>query len=213
METMEALADVPYEFEISGGALCLDLTNTVSNRGTEPIERLVGYGDLVDWARQAGAADDGEARALRRRAAAEPDAAAAVLARARALREALYALFSAAAAGRPGPEPALAVLNAELPAALARRRLARDGAAYRWRDAAGEDGPPLDAPLAPAVRSAAELLTSDELALVRECAADTCGWLFLDRSRNRSRRWCDMKVCGNRAKARRHYRRRKAAGD
>jgi predicted RNA-binding Zn ribbon-like protein len=211
-ETTEARAAAPHEFEISGGALCLDLANTVSNRGTEPVERLVRYGDLVDWARQAGAAEDGEATALRRRAAAEPGAAAAVLARARTLREALYALFSAAAAGRPGPEAALAVFNAELPAALARRRLARDGAGYRWRDAAPGEGPPLDAPLAPVVRSAAELLASGELALVRECAADTCGWLFLDRSRNRSRRWCDMKVCGNRAKARRHYRRQKAAG-
>jgi predicted RNA-binding Zn ribbon-like protein len=55
----------------------------------------------------------------------------------------------------------------------------------------------------PVVRSAAELLTSDELGRVRECAADNCAWLFLDRSKNRSRRWCDMAVCGNRDKVRR----------
>jgi predicted RNA-binding Zn ribbon-like protein len=60
-------------------------------------------------------------------------------------------------------------------------------------------------------RSAADLLTTADLALVRECAADTCGWLFLDRSRNRSRRWCDMNVGGNRAKVRRHYLKTKGA--
>jgi len=52
-----------------------------------------------------------------------------------------------------------------------------------------------------------DLLTSDRLSAVRECAADDCAWLFLDESRNRSRRWCDMKVCGNRQKARLHYHR------
>src|ERR671930_579256 len=62
--------------------------------------------------------------------------------------------------------------------------------------------------LAPVVWSAAELLTSGPLERVRECPGDdTCGWLFLDTSRNGSRRWCDMRTCGNRAKARRYYRR------
>jgi len=61
--------------------------------------------------------------------------------------------------------------------------------------------------LAPVVESAAALLTSPDLSRVRECESETCGWLFIDRSRNRSRRWCDMTVCGNRAKVRRHYQR------
>ena len=61
-------------------------------------------------------------------------------------------------------------------------------------------------------RSAAELLTSPDLPLVRECAGYDCGWLFMDTTKNRSRRWCDMATCGNRAKGRRHYERRRAAG-
>jgi len=69
------------------------------------------------------------------------------------------------------------------------------------------DTPELDRPLWPIVRSAAELLTSPERELVKRCASDTCLWLFLDRTKNHARRWCDMKVCGNRAKVRRHRRR------
>jgi predicted RNA-binding Zn ribbon-like protein len=65
----------------------------------------------------------------------------------------------------------------------------------------------------PVARSAADLLTSQEQSRVRECAASDCGWLFLDLSRNRSRRWCDMETCGNRTKARRHYARSKQEQD
>jgi len=61
------------------------------------------------------------------------------------------------------------------------------------------------------VRSAADLLTSDKLHDVRACSAEDCRWLFLDISKNHSRRWCDMETCGNQAKARRHYRRKKSA--
>ena len=82
---------------------------------------------------------------------------------------------------------------------------ARDGG-FAW--AAGAPGTPLRRPLWPVLWSAADLLTSDRLARVRSCGDPRCGWLFLDTSRNRSRRWCDMADCGNRAKARRHYARR-----
>ena len=60
-------------------------------------------------------------------------------------------------------------------------------------------------------RSAAELMTSPDLPFVRECASYDCGWLFMDTTKNRSRRWCDMSTCGNRAKGRRHYERKRAA--
>jgi predicted RNA-binding Zn ribbon-like protein len=87
------------------------------------------------------------------------------------------------------------------------------GERWRWRWAGdAESEPALDRVLWPVARSAAELLTSDDLAAVRECAAPDCRWLFLDRSRNRSRRWCAMATCGNRSKARRHYRRGRAGG-
>jgi predicted RNA-binding Zn ribbon-like protein len=116
------------------------------------------------------------------------------------LREAIFQVFVARARGALPPAGALRTLNKEQPTALARLRLVADGGGYRteWED---EDA--LDRMLWPVVRSAAELLTSDDLDRVRECAADNCAWLFLDRSKNRSRRWCDMAVCGNRSKVRR----------
>ena len=104
--------------------------------------------------------------------------------------------------------PDLAALNAALSKVLANACLvpAEDGFAWAW---GGEDAA-LRRVLWPIVRSAAELLTSDKLDRVGQCAGDSCGWLFLDTSRNRSRRWCEMEHCGNRAKARRHYRRQQA---
>ena len=116
------------------------------------------------------------------------------------MREAIFEVFAARARGAPPPAGALRTLNKELPTALARLRLVAGGGGYRteW-----EDKDALDRMLWPVVRSVAELLTSDDLDRVRECAADNCAWLFLDRSKNRSRRWCDMAVCGNRAKVRR----------
>jgi predicted RNA-binding Zn ribbon-like protein len=90
---------------------------------------------------------------------------------------------------------------------MARPRIVAEASGYalQWQS----DRDALDAPLAPILRSAAELLSSAELAKVRECAAEGCAWLFLDNSRNKQRRWCDMKVCGNRNKARRFYRKQR----
>ena len=100
------------------------------------------------------------------------------------------------------------ILTAE---ALSHRRLepGEDGFAWSWKDGAAGD---LRTPLWPILESAATLLTSDDLGRIRECDADDCNWLFLDRSRGGNRRWCSMKSCGNRAKARRHYRREKKHG-
>ncbi len=193
-------------FELSGGALCLDFANTWGDRGRPGSERLLGYPDLVTFALQTESLEPAEAEALLDRTCRDADAAGQAFAEARRLREALYRLFSARAAGRRPPAGDLDRLNAYLAEALAGLRLAPRGEGYVWRGAG--TGEVLTAPLRPVVRSAAELLTSEELDRVRECDGASCTWLFLDRSRNRSRRWCSMESCGNRAKARRHYHRR-----
>ncbi len=199
-----------WTFDLSGARLCLDFANTLeSRRGAEPRERLTVYGDLVGWAGQAGLIGKDEAEALRAVAAKRPQEAERALATARRLREATFAIFSSVADGEPAPEAALAALNAALPDALSALRLNPAGQAFEWSWSLEERG--LERILPPVVRDAAELLTSVELTRVRECESDTCAWLFLDQSRNRTRRWCDMGVCGNRAKARRHYARRKRA--
>jgi predicted RNA-binding Zn ribbon-like protein len=212
MESREIRKPAPGEFafDISGGALCLDFANTVDNRPQEhPRELLRGYADLVAWSRQAGAVSPQQAGQLLRAAARRKAAAQGALRRARRLRESLYRIFSAAAGGRTVPEEDVAALNATAETALGQLRVRRQGRRFAWDW--NEAGPGLERMLWPVVRSAGELLTSDELGRVRECAAETCGWIFLDRSKNGSRRWCNMKVCGNRAKARRFYRRRKTA--
>ncbi|NIN72229.1 MAG: hypothetical protein GTO46_09995 [Gemmatimonadetes bacterium] len=190
-----------YVFELTGGSLCLDFANTVDSRlSAAPQERLGDYNDLVRWAVQSELLTAREARRLLAEAERKGGRAAAVLRRARELREAIFEVFSAKARGAPLPPAAIGTLNQELPKALVRLRLVEDGTGYCWE---WKDEDALDRVLWPVVRSAAELLTSDELGRVRECAAETCAWLFLDRSKNRSRRWCDMAVCGNRDKVRR----------
>jgi predicted RNA-binding Zn ribbon-like protein len=196
-----------FEFELTGGALCLDLANTLDERKrARPRELLNRYDDLVEWGRQAKAISEATAARLRSRAAGSL-AAEAALEHAREAREAIFEVLSASAGGRPPPAPALAALNAQLRTVWGRRRLepGPDGSlVWSW----DEDEEPLDRVLWPVLLSAAELATSPERERVRECASETCAWLFLDRSRNASRRWCDMTVCGNRAKARRHRSRR-----
>jgi predicted RNA-binding Zn ribbon-like protein len=191
-------------------AVCLDFANTVGGSRERPRETLHSYADLVAWSWSAGLILPAEADRLLAAAAADPAAAAAVYARAIALREAIYRLFSAVAAGRSPAAADLAQLNAALATALGRLRVAPapDGFAWTWHTG---DGLPLDRPLWPLAHAAAALLTGESLDRVRECASPTCAWLFIDHSRNRSRRWCDMADCGNRAKARRHYERRRAA--
>lgn len=202
-----------YVFEFSGGELCLDFANTVSDRAeAAPAEHLHGYPDLVAWGRQAGLIDGSQADTLLAEAGRQPAAAAQVHARALTLREAIYRMFARRATGLPPAPEDIAIVNDELGRALAHARVVPAGQGFAWGWA--QDCPALDRVLWPVARSAAELLTSEELDRVRECAADTCNWLFLDTSKNRSRRWCDMKSCGNRAKAKRHYARLKSgAGD
>jgi len=191
-----------YTFDLSGGRLCLDFTNTVSDRGAEqPVERLTSYGDFIAWAQQAGATTAHAARGLLREAAAEPARARQVLADAIRLREALYRVFDAVSAGRVPRAPDLAIVNAAVPAAFEHARLMPARGGFTLAADAGRDD--LAAPLTPVVRSAVDLMTSPEIDRVRTCAAATCAWLFLDTTKNRARRWCDMKVCGNREKVRR----------
>ncbi|MBZ5589720.1 MAG: ABATE domain-containing protein [Acidobacteriia bacterium] len=194
-----------YVFELTGGALCLDLPNTLDNRrAPAPRELLASYEDVVAWGVQAGAVPKATARALRQEARAHPRRAARALEQARQAREALFAVFSAVAHGRVPPVDAMEDLNAVVPHAFGSRRLDQSAGSPAWAWVE-HDPPDLDRVLWPVVVSAAELLTSPGLDRVRECTGERCAWLFLDHSKNKSRRWCDMTVCGNRTKARRHY--------
>lgn len=196
--------------ELIGGALCLDFANTVSTRiEAERREYLTNYRELVAWSQHTQLLAMDDAQSLLHAAAHHPDGAAAVLARAIALRETLYRVFAAVAHAREPQDSDLAALNAVLQQALSRSKIQPSAGGFEWGWAvAGSD---LDRMLWPIVRSAAELLTSEDLGRVRQCARDGCDWLFVDASKNHNRRWCSMDVCGSRVKARRYYRRKKHA--
>ncbi|MEI6170867.1 MAG: ABATE domain-containing protein [bacterium] len=191
-----------------GGVICLDFANTVNHRRAEEYEEVLrDYEDLVVWSGHAGILTKRQTEALLRGASWKPAEAKRAYTRAIELREALYRTFSAWSRGCPVDPIDLDRLNAVLSTALGHLRLeSRNGGfAWAWHGVDEE----LNLPAWIVARSAAELLSSDRLPSVHECAGDNCGWVFLDVSRNHSRRWCDMADCGNRAKARRHYARKR----
>ena len=194
-----------------GGSLCLDFVNTVDPRfGPQRYEYLAGYADLLHWARYVKVLDDRQVTTLASVMSADPSGAERAHARALRLREALHDLFTAVIASGEWSADQFAPLNAWLERVMPKRRISPDGQAVRWIWAEGQDE--LDRPLWPVVLSAAELLTTAQLARLRLCPGDDglCGWFFLDGSKAGTRQWCSMRGCGNRAKARRHQARRKS---
>jgi predicted RNA-binding Zn ribbon-like protein len=199
------------QFDLTGGRVCLDFTNTLVGSREHPKENLESYDDLVAWSRQSGVLTDGEARRLVREARQRPGDAAATLFQALTLRETIFRTFARVAEGRSPDADDIAALNAALAHALPHLRIETSGDAFSWtwHAEAGD----LDRMLWTVARSAADLLVSqDERGRVRRCAGTDCDWLFMDTSRNSSRRWCDMRSCGNRAKAHRYYERQKRTG-
>jgi predicted RNA-binding Zn ribbon-like protein len=205
----------------NGGRPCLDYTNTVEPR-TGPVARdwLAGYPDLVEWARHGGLLDEAAAGALLRVAAARPAAAQAAFQTAIDLREALFRLFAAIADNTAPADADLEVLHRAFAAATQHGQLQRHAGGFDWTwDAAAAAGPsggasalPLDRPWWPVAASAVDLLTRGPLDRIKQCPTDEgCSWLFVDATKNRSRRWCSMDDCGSGVKARRQTDRRRAA--
>lgn len=188
-----------------GGRLCLDYVNTVdSHLKPQPKEYLHSYADLLRWCHHAGALTSPAAERLAVTAAAHPSEAEALLDLLRELRAALFRLCVALIEEHSPAPRDLALLNAVLADAPARTRLEARAGELVWQ----LPPPELALPLWQIAWSAADLLTSPEARLLRQCAGPGCSWLFLDTTPTRSRRWCSMEDCGNRAKARRHYRKK-----
>jgi predicted RNA-binding Zn ribbon-like protein len=195
-------------FDLSGGNQCLDFANTVDDRGTEvEREHLTSYRNLVAWAEQAQILSREEAEQLLAVAVRQPDKADAVLQQAIATREVIYRIFAALAQEEIPADPDLAQLNETLAYMLPHNKIVQHEQHFAWGWDFNQEA--LDYIVWPVVRAAADLLTSDTLSMLRICAADDCQWLFIDTSKNQTRRWCNMKSCGNRAKARRHIERKK----
>jgi predicted RNA-binding Zn ribbon-like protein len=200
----------PPKFELIGGSVCLDFINTLDNRPSEqPKELLTNYYELARFGEDAGILTPEQFDSLCERVDLSLEEAADALRRAIDLREAMYAIFSAVMNKQVAPQPAMDRLNANLhDAALHLRLIQREGCLEcRFDDMTSS----FDALLWPIARAAADLLASSDLALVRACSSPTCQWLFLDTSKNHHRRWCSMKQCGNRAKVRKFYAKKKTA--
>ena len=196
-------------FKFVGGDAALDLVNTVDWTARGLVDdRLTDYERLTRWAEGAGLLTAKEGARLRSLAAARPRLADRAHRDAVELRSRLRQLFTSVARDEPlDGTVALDELNQSLGDALSQLELsvpprdADSGAPLRW--AWRDDGERLESVLWPVIRSAAELLVSDEAAQIRECAGEECGWMYVDRSRNGLRRWCQMETCGNREKSRR----------
>lgn len=203
-----------HRFELRGGESCLDFVNTVAWRLTDrPAEYLGSYGDLLAWGMQTDLLTSDETKILSKWAKTYPEEARATLSHAIALREAVHGVLSDAIVGGHPDEGSLAVLNRELSRALSRLRVVHAPEdAYVWAWVGDGRNPESDRPLWPVSRSAAELMTSPKLDRVKVCAGEGCGWMFLDESRNGSRRWCDSRDCGNRERVRKHLVRKRASG-
>jgi predicted RNA-binding Zn ribbon-like protein len=180
-------------FYFRGGHLALDFCNTVGNRlADDRREYLLSPTDLEAWTEVAGLKPPRKPSFTRRH-----------LATVIRFREALFRTLRAEVEGRTPTNADVQLIDRAARQFQASRRLRRTPDGY----VLSESDAPLEWLLGNIAVSAVELLTSQELAFVRMCAAEDCGWFFLDHSRSHPRKWCSMADCGNRAKARRHYER------
>jgi predicted RNA-binding Zn ribbon-like protein len=220
-ETTQDKAQTPL-FELIAGDLCLDFINTLDNRPSrEPKELLNNYYDLARFGEDTGILTPEQRHQLSERVPLMPDEADEAVRRARDLREAFHEIFSALMNKQTAPQLAMEKLNANLHDAALHSRLVQPKAVqpeasegetsldghlvWRFDDPASS----FNAIVWPIAHAAADLLASNDVALVRTCSSPACQWFFLDTSKNHRRRWCDMKVCGNRAKVRKFYARKR----
>lgn len=197
-------------FHFLAGRLCVDFVNTELIEGGDRVDLLTGFNRLVEWCVQAEVIGAAEAAAMQRQWRDHSDASA-VFRRAIELRRTLRAMLEGLSAGRPDvPSPVLDAINAVLLDDASERQVVRSADGYEMRISRLVDTP---ARLLVAVaESAAVLLSSDDLSLLRACQNPECLLFFYDSTKNHRRRWCSMAACGNRAKVAAHYRRAQQPG-
>ncbi|RDU35698.1 hypothetical protein DRW41_16270 [Neobacillus piezotolerans] len=199
-----------HKHDLLGGRLCLDFANTVSwhDSSEESQELLTSYEKLVNWSLHANILKKQQSLALLKKAEDLPSRANEVLQQAIELRESIYQIFSRVINNETPAPKDLSILNKALGNAYGMMRVVPGENKFSLEFSNCEEA--LDEMLPPIIQSAIDILISEkELSRVKKCEGVPCGWLFLDTSRNRSRRWCSMADCGNRAKAKRFYHNKK----
>jgi predicted RNA-binding Zn ribbon-like protein len=190
--------------------LALNFANTESGRGFPSHQNhFLEAANVVEWLRHAKALPVEETDWLQAHVAKRADPAGDLLATAVALRDAVHDIGVALGHRAKPPEAALASLSALHARCVAKAELAPGVASCRWQWSVRVS--PVEAALGPIALAAVRLFTEGDFGRIRECGGHACGWLFYDRSKNNRRRWCEMEVCGNRAKQRRLAARRREA--
>ncbi len=198
--------------QLIANELALDFVNTSSGRGHDTFrENLQEPAHVIEWAHKARILHDSNRDFALRLIVDTPKAGAALFKAAHKLREAIYRIAGCLANGVPptdGDRAAISDLHAKC---LRKAHLTPAGQSFVWvwnpQDGLTESI------LGPVALSALTLLTQQDLARVKRCQGERCGWLFFDTTKNRSRRWCEMEICGNRAKVRAHRQRKCDAPD
>lgn len=194
-------------FDLIAGCLCLDFANTLDKRlSSNPEDKLSGYEELVAFGKQTGVFSHSESRKLLREGRQDKSEASRLFKQAVDLREMVFRILAAVAAGREVSEADAGTLNDALRKLNAGSLVAPGPGQVAWRWVEKSSG--VDRLLARIVRSAVEVLTSDDIERVKSCASEKCCWLFMDRSRSRNRRWCEMRTCGSQHKAKAYYKRK-----
>ena len=190
--------------------LALNFANTESGRGFPSHQNhFLEAANVVEWLRHAKALPVEETDWLQAHVAKRADLAGDLLATAVELRDAVHDIGVALGHRAKPPEAALASLSALHARCVAKAELAPGVASCRWQWSVRVS--PVEAALGPIALAAVRLFTEGDFGRIRECGGHACGWLFYDRSKNNRRRWCEMEVCGNRAKQRRLAARRREA--
>lgn len=197
------LEDFFSKINLQQDHLCLIFVNSTSNHQNADDDYLNSYLDFVSWAQGAKLLNPDEALHLAEVVSQQPELAATLHQKTIVLREAIYQILVDVSRDQTPKEADLETLNTALTESMAHMRLAHSHTGFDWLWEGDKSDP--EHLIWKVVWSAGELLRSEDLKNVRKC--NGCDWLFLDTSRGHRRRWCDMSTCGNRAKARRHYRR------
>lgn len=196
-------------WDFDAGRLPLDFANTAEwHASVQPQEMLGDYSDLIAWSEDAQLLTKSEAASLLADAERKPKQAAAALSRVMAVRDIIYRILTAIVDNGSPDEADMQKFNRALADGMKRAKITAKAGGFEWTWDKSRHA--FDQMLWPILRETAELLTSQEIKRVGQCADDRgCGYLFYDTTRNHSRRWCSMESCGNRAKAMRHYQRNK----
>ncbi len=192
------------DLAIVGGEVCLDFINTVHQYDQKPVlDELLSFDHLLSWALKVNLVNKATHQAFQNKALENAAKAAHSLERIKQIRHNMYRVFSALHQNQlPDPAPLNDIMDF-WKKAVARARFTPSPEGGYWTYP--QDCSDLNSLIYPVISNALSLLESPDIRRIRLCEASNCTWLFLDLSKNRSRRWCQMEVCGNREKAKRHY--------